>query len=157
MERQPSTSSTHGPTLHGRHRGLSITIPPFIDWSFLCGKDPPSSTYDHTEYVNPLPSMYDPVQAKEYYETHNLTSIETGTSIATITMTRDQLKILKANSKGDNKNQEKYITFEIFATHVWRCPCISRGMLMTNPPNCTSLPTRGTDCILLSRSTTLAM
>ncbi|KAH7860099.1 hypothetical protein Vadar_009305 [Vaccinium darrowii] len=109
-------------------RGLSVIIPPFINRSLLCGQDPPSATYDHAEYVDPPPSMNNPVKANEYCEAHNQTSIATGTSIATLKMTCDQLNNLKANLNGDNKNQERYSTYEILAAHVWRCSCIARGL-----------------------------
>ncbi|KAF7154477.1 hypothetical protein RHSIM_Rhsim01G0027700 [Rhododendron simsii] len=102
-------------------RGLSVTILPFLDRSLLSGRDPPSSTYHHTEY-NPPPSMNNPI-----YTTKEPQTSPKLTSTATIKITHDQLNTLKANAKHD-KNSKRYSTYETLAAHVWRCSCIARDL-----------------------------
>lgn len=101
-------------------RGLFVAVPPFIDRSLLCGRDPPCPKYHHSEY-DPPPSMNNPVQIKECQTSPKLTTT------AVIKITRDQLNTLKANLK-DDKNPERYSTYETLAAHVWRCACIARGL-----------------------------
>ncbi|KAH7861652.1 hypothetical protein Vadar_028922 [Vaccinium darrowii] len=103
-------------------RGASITIPPVIDRSLLCSRDPPSPTYHHIEY-DPPSSMNNPIQTKKC-ETSSKP-----TSTVIIKITRDQLNTLKASITKDEKNPVRYSTYETLAAHVWRCTSIARGLV----------------------------
>ncbi|KAF5806895.1 putative quinate O-hydroxycinnamoyltransferase [Helianthus annuus] len=97
-------------------RGLDINLPPFIDRTLLRARDPPQPTFEHIEY-HPDPTM--PLQVP---------SDETETIFSIFKLTRDQLNLLKAQSKEDG-NTINYSSFEILSGHVWKCVCKARGLL----------------------------
>ncbi|GFS38974.1 HXXXD-type acyl-transferase family protein [Actinidia rufa] len=101
-------------------RGLSISIPPFIDRTPLVPRDPPSPMFNHIEY-NPPPSMITPQQNQEFPSSPKPNS----TSILKITL--DQINTLKAKSKKGN-HPKKYSTYATLAAHVWRCVCAARNL-----------------------------
>ncbi|KAF8389236.1 hypothetical protein HHK36_025929 [Tetracentron sinense] len=102
-------------------RGLDLTIPPFINRALLQARDPPCPAFHHIEY-QPPPSMKTPLQT-----TKSLSSPDNNTSVAIIKITRDQLNILKAKSK-EGGNTVNYSSYEMLASHVWRCACKARGL-----------------------------
>ncbi|KAM0018665.1 putative quinate O-hydroxycinnamoyltransferase [Helianthus debilis subsp. tardiflorus] len=96
-------------------RGLDINLPPFIDRTLLRARDPPQPTFEHIEY-HPDPTM--PLQVP---------LDETETIFSIFKLTRDQLNLLKAQSKEDG-NTINYSSFEILSGHVWKCVCKARGL-----------------------------
>lgn len=118
----------------GMTRGLSITIPPFIDRSLLYSRHPPVPAYHHPEYSSP-PAMKNPVH------TEGCQTSPKRTSTAIIKISHDQLNTLKVNLNGD-KNLGRYTTYEILAAHIWRCACIARG-LADDQPTRLYIPTDG--------------
>ncbi|GFS38970.1 hydroxycinnamoyl-CoA shikimate/quinate hydroxycinnamoyl transferase [Actinidia rufa] len=106
-------------------RGISITIPPFIDRTPLIPRDPPSPMFNHIEY-DPPPTMITPQQTQEFLSSPKPNS----TSILKITL--DQINNLKAKSKKD-KDPQNCSTYEALAAHVWRCVCVARDLCDNQP------------------------
>ncbi|CAK9172068.1 unnamed protein product [Ilex paraguariensis] len=101
-------------------RGLSIAIPPFIDRTLLCARNPPCPSFDHLEY-HPPPSLTTPI------ETPELQSGPKAVTTAILNITLDQLNKLKAKSRTD-ANTKDYSSYAILAAHIWRCACKARGL-----------------------------
>ncbi|KAF9617123.1 hypothetical protein IFM89_034173 [Coptis chinensis] len=94
-------------------RGLDLTIPPFIDRTFLKARDPPTPSFEHIEY-QPPPYMKTP-------------SDSNCTAVAIFKITREHLNILKAKSK-EGGNTTNYSSYEMLSGHVWRSACKARGL-----------------------------
>ena len=92
-------------------RGLDLAIPPFIDRTLLRARDPPEPIFEHMEYQ---------------FTSLEIPSDETKLSI--FTLSRDQLNLLKLNSKEDGRNKTSYSSFETLSGHVWKCMCAARGL-----------------------------
>ncbi|KAA8522855.1 hypothetical protein F0562_009278 [Nyssa sinensis] len=101
-------------------RGLSVTIPPFIDRTLLRARDPPTPKFHHVEY-DPSPSM------NTLLGTPKSSLDPEASSIAVLKLTPDQLNTLKAKSK-EEKNPVRYSSYECLAAHVWRSACMARGL-----------------------------
>ncbi|CAL5376369.1 unnamed protein product [Camellia sinensis] len=106
-------------------RGISVNIPPFIDRTLLCSRDPPpSAMFHHIEY-SPPPSMnITTSQAQECQASHE----EPLTSTSILKITLDQVNTLKVKSKKDQVDPTKYSSYEVLAAHVWHCVCMARGL-----------------------------
>ncbi|GKA57977.1 shikimate O-hydroxycinnamoyltransferase-like protein [Tanacetum coccineum] len=96
-------------------RGLDITLPPFIDRTLLCARDPPQPIFEHVEY-QPAPPMKIAPESKS-----------DEMAVAMFKLTRDQLCVLKAKSKEDG-NMINYSSYEMLSGHVWRSVCKARGL-----------------------------
>ncbi|XP_071707631.1 shikimate O-hydroxycinnamoyltransferase-like [Rutidosis leptorrhynchoides] len=97
-------------------RGLDIAIPPFLDRTILCARDPPQPAFEHVEY-QPAPPFISPIKS---------TSDET---IKIYKLTRDQLNILKAKMrKACHDNTINYSRYEMLSGHIWKCMCKARGL-----------------------------
>ncbi|KAD6794970.1 hypothetical protein E3N88_05866 [Mikania micrantha] len=105
-------------------RGLSVTVPPFVDRTVLRARDPPNVLFDHVEYQT-LPST----NASSDDEKTGSISVHVSTSILRLTF--DQLNAIKAKGKGDGSVYHS--TYEILAAHLWRCACKARGLLNDQP------------------------
>ncbi|PWA35557.1 transferase, Chloramphenicol acetyltransferase-like domain protein [Artemisia annua] len=92
-------------------RGLDLALPPFIDRTLLRARDPPEPVFEHMEYQ---------------FTSLEIPSDETKLSI--FTLSRDQLNLLKLNSKEDGKNKTSYSSFETLSGHVWKCMCAARRL-----------------------------
>ncbi|GJS03432.1 shikimate O-hydroxycinnamoyltransferase-like protein [Tanacetum coccineum] len=90
-------------------RGLDITLPPFIDRTLLCARDPPQPIFEHVEY-QPAPPMKIAPESKS-----------DEMAVAMFKLTRDQLCVLKAKSKEDG-NMINYSSYEMLSGHVWSPP-----------------------------------
>ncbi|PWA47594.1 transferase, Chloramphenicol acetyltransferase-like domain protein [Artemisia annua] len=82
-------------------RGLDLALPPFIDRTLLRAGDPPEPVFEHMEYQ---------------FTSLEIPSDETKLSI--FTLSRDQLNLLKLNSKEDGKNKTSYSSFETLSGHA---------------------------------------
>ncbi|KAG8651884.1 shikimate O-hydroxycinnamoyltransferase-like [Manihot esculenta] len=102
-------------------RGLSITMPPFIDRTILRCRAPPTPTFEHAEYDKPL-SMNSATQI--------LTSQQNCIQIFKITL--QQLETLKNKVKNAD-GKTKYTTYEILTAHIWRCTCKARALSNNQP------------------------
>ncbi|KAK4850668.1 hypothetical protein QYF36_008824 [Acer negundo] len=100
-------------------RGVSISIPPYIDRTVLRLGVPPYPTFDHIEY-DPPPAM------KTSTKTVELQSSPCSTAILKLSV--DQINALKSKSKPDHGTTIRYSTYEILAAHIWRCMCKARGL-----------------------------
>ncbi|KAI7737034.1 hypothetical protein M8C21_007534 [Ambrosia artemisiifolia] len=98
-------------------RGLDITSPPFMDRTLLRAHDPPQPVFNHIEYH----------QDQKVNSLGQVPLDETNTVCKMFKVTRKQLNVLKAKSKED-RNTIRYSTFEILASHVWKCVCKSRRL-----------------------------
>lgn len=97
-------------------RGLSVAIPPFIDRTILCARDPPSPAFKHSEY-DPPPTLKSAPLSKQ----------AANASTVMLKITPQQLALLKTNSKHEGS------TYEILAAHIWRCVCKARGLSDDQP------------------------
>lgn len=97
-------------------RGLDLSLPPFIDRTLLCARDPPQPAFQHIEY-QPPPTMKTQVQPAD----------PENTSVSMFKLTRDQVSALKAKSKEDG-NTTSYSSYEMLSGHVWRSVCKARGL-----------------------------
>ncbi|KAK1549155.1 hypothetical protein Q3G72_001629 [Acer saccharum] len=100
-------------------RGISTSIPPYIDRTVLCLGFPPYPTFDHIEY-DPPPTMNTPTITVELQSSPCSTAI--------LKLSFDQINVLKAKSKPDHGTTIRYSTYEILAAHIWRCMCKARGL-----------------------------
>ncbi|KAI7737038.1 hypothetical protein M8C21_007538 [Ambrosia artemisiifolia] len=98
-------------------RGLEITSPPFMDRTLLRAHDPLQPVFNHIEYH----------QDQKVNSLGQVPLDETNTVCKMLKVTRKQLNLLKAKSKEDG-NTIRYSTFEILASHVWKCVCKSRRL-----------------------------
>ncbi|KAK9080572.1 hypothetical protein SSX86_000330 [Deinandra increscens subsp. villosa] len=94
-------------------RGLDLVMPPFIDRTLLCARDPPLPVYEHIEY-QVSPPMKMPAQPRE-------------SVVSIFKLRRDQLNMLKTKSMEDG-SPINYSSFELFSGHVWKCICRARGL-----------------------------
>ncbi|XP_019456490.1 PREDICTED: shikimate O-hydroxycinnamoyltransferase [Lupinus angustifolius] len=104
-------------------RGLDVSIPPFINRTLLCARDPPIPVFEHVEY-KPPPLM------KTTTTTTTQNNVKNGSENAAVSifkLTRDQLNILKGKSKEDG-NTINYSTYEMLAGHVWKSVCKARSL-----------------------------
>ncbi|KAM7252590.1 hypothetical protein ACFE04_008099 [Oxalis oulophora] len=92
-------------------RGLSASVPPFLDRALLRPRDPPTPTFHHIEY-DPPPTMI------------NNSKTQAATSTLTLKLTLDQVNTLKAKAKKDETTH--YSTYQILTAHIWRCVCKAR-------------------------------
>ena len=101
-------------------RGFDISLPPFIDRTLLCSRDPPRPVFDHIEY-RPPPAM----------NTTTLQPPKPGSdgavAVSTFKLSRDQLNTLKGKSREDG-NSISYSSYEMLAGHVWRSVCRAREL-----------------------------
>ncbi|GJX34955.1 shikimate O-hydroxycinnamoyltransferase-like protein [Tanacetum coccineum] len=97
-------------------RGLSVSIPPFIERTLLRAREPPTPTYDHVEYHQP-PAMNTIAQ-----KSGSLSK----SSTRMLKLTLEQLNTLKAKAKAESGHNNS--TYEILAAHIWRCACKARGL-----------------------------
>ncbi|GMP35926.1 hypothetical protein CsSME_00008200 [Camellia sinensis var. sinensis] len=96
-------------------RGISVNVPPFIDRTLLCARDPPSAMFHHIEY-SPPPSMnITTSQAQECQASHE----EPLTSTSILKITLDQVNTLKVKSKKDQVDPTKYSSYEVLAAHLY--------------------------------------
>ncbi|KAJ4844062.1 hypothetical protein Tsubulata_029254 [Turnera subulata] len=100
-------------------RGLSLSIPPFLERTILRARDPPKPTFHHIEY-DPLPTLNNPAPDQD----------SRPTSVANIKIRADQINALKAKvmSSKDKSTKVRYSTYEILTAHLWRCACRARGL-----------------------------
>lgn len=96
-------------------RGLDLTDQPLIDRTLLRARDPPQPTFAHIEY-QPSPPLIS--------ESSNNEDI---TVVGLFKMTEEQIRTLKAQSKEDG-NTINYSTYEILASHVWKCASKARSL-----------------------------
>ncbi|CAN0862726.1 Shikimate O-hydroxycinnamoyltransferase [Linum grandiflorum] len=103
-------------------RGLTLNIPPSIDRTHLCARDPPRPRFQHIEY-QPSP----PMQLK----TPNLATAEAVTC-RIFKLTKDKINALKTKSKSEQaktpSNTVSYSSYEVLAGHIWRCVSQARGL-----------------------------
>lgn len=102
-------------------RGLDLSRSPIIDRTLLSARDPPKPNFDHSEY-KPVPTMKNPMQNLISKSTYQESPI-----VRVFKMNRDQIKILKAKSQ-ENGNAVNYSSFEILASHIWKCACKARSL-----------------------------
>ncbi|PON47908.1 Transferase [Trema orientale] len=102
-------------------RGIDLLHPPIIDRTLLRARDPPQPVYDHIEY-KPVPTMKNPKQTIK-----SKSSDQESPIVRVFHVTRDQVNMLKASSK-ENGNGVKYSSFEILASHIWKCACKARSL-----------------------------
>nr|XP_043607573.1 shikimate O-hydroxycinnamoyltransferase-like [Erigeron canadensis] len=98
-------------------RGLDLTMPPFIDRSFLHARDPPQPAFEHVEFRPTTPALKSSLEAP---------SNETVPSI--FKLSREQLNVLKLKSKEDGNPMITCSTFELISGHIWKCMCKARGL-----------------------------
>lgn len=80
-------------------------------------RDPPRPRFPHTEYQ---PSPPEPTNTLRQPEP---------VAISTFKLTLDQVNILKGRLKKEYGSTEaKFSTYEVVASHVWRCVCMARGV-----------------------------
>uniref|UniRef100_A0A803Q8X2 Uncharacterized protein n=1 Tax=Cannabis sativa TaxID=3483 RepID=A0A803Q8X2_CANSA len=91
-------------------RGIDLKTLPYIDRTILSPRNPPKPTYDHIEYK--------PTTTPQSL-TNNIIDV------AIYKLTNEQVKTLKAKCCG---NKLSYSTFEILASHVWKCACKARKL-----------------------------
>ncbi|KAK1568281.1 hypothetical protein Q3G72_022579 [Acer saccharum] len=91
-------------------RGITPTITPFHDRTLLRARVPPRPIFHHIEY-DPSPSM----------NNNNINSEPA--SVAILKITLEHLKTLKTKSR-----TKCYSTYEVLASHIWRCTCKARGL-----------------------------
>ncbi|KAM1038565.1 hypothetical protein ACFX13_033963 [Malus domestica] len=106
-------------------------IPPYIDRTLLRAQDLPQPNVEYQPFATlkkPLCSTKDG-------------GVES-TTVSMFRLTRDQLNILKAKSKEDG-NMINYSTYEILASHVWKCASKARELpvptymlLLRDVPDC---------------------
>ena len=105
-------------------RGLSVTVPPFMDRTILRSRNPPDPTFDHIEYAPP-PTVK--AQTNDQPKTNSLEAIS---------LSVDQLNALKAKARDTHT---RYSTYEILTLPIFggvsAKPEIS---LMIKKQNCTS-------------------
>ncbi|KAH7688288.1 shikimate O-hydroxycinnamoyltransferase protein [Dioscorea alata] len=89
-------------------RGLDIAIPPFLDRSLVRARSPPLVEFDHLEFKPNPPASPNPV--------------EKPVSVAVLELSSSNLNKIKSYCN----MKLKYSTYEIVATHVWRCACKAR-------------------------------
>ncbi|MBA0870053.1 hypothetical protein Goshw_007207, partial [Gossypium schwendimanii] len=101
-------------------RGLSPAIAPFIDRTLLRPQDPSTPKFHHVEH-DPSPVLK---SASKSQSDNHKPSI-----VSTFKLTADQLNTLKAKANVANANGgKKHTTFNILATHIWRCVSKARGL-----------------------------
>ncbi|AED96958.1 putative transferase [Arabidopsis thaliana] len=93
-------------------RGLLVKLTPFLDRTVLHARNPPSSVFPHTEYQSP-PFHNHPMKSLAYRS-----NPESDSAIATLKLTRLQLKALKARAEIADS---KFSTYEVLVAHTWRC------------------------------------
>ncbi|KAL5972363.1 hypothetical protein ACLOJK_041617 [Asimina triloba] len=100
-------------------RGLhQIPIPPpFMDRRRLQARNPPTPLFDHVEYQLP-PSLQTPPTD---------TSQAADPLVSKLMISPNRLNLLMSKFK-DEINEVRYSTFEIVASHVWRCLCKARNL-----------------------------
>ncbi|KAK0589128.1 hypothetical protein LWI29_010047 [Acer saccharum] len=91
-------------------RGITPTITPFHDRTLLRARVPPRPIFHHIEYDS-SPSM----------NNNNINSEPA--SVAILKITLEHLKTLKTKSR-----TKCYSTYEVLASHIWRCTCKARGL-----------------------------
>ncbi|XP_057988045.1 shikimate O-hydroxycinnamoyltransferase-like isoform X2 [Hevea brasiliensis] len=97
-------------------RGLSNTLPPFVDRTILRCRVPPTPKFEHIEYDKPL-SMDSPTQINTLQQN----------CIEIFKITPQQLETLKTKVKNNN-GKTKSTSYEILTAHIWRCTCKARGL-----------------------------
>lgn len=94
-------------------RGLDISRSPIIDRTPLRARDPPQPIFDHIEY-QPVPTMKNPM------ENTKSKSVE----VRIFKMKREQIKMLKVKYS----KEANYSSFEILASHIWKCASKARSL-----------------------------
>ncbi|KAL1217521.1 Shikimate O-hydroxycinnamoyltransferase [Cardamine amara subsp. amara] len=97
-------------------QGLPVKITPFFDRTILRARDPPSPLFAHTEY-QPPPFHNPPAKSLVYRA-----NLESDSAIASLKLTRLQLKALRAKAEIAGS---KFSTYEILVAHIWRCACFA--------------------------------
>ncbi|CAB4289895.1 unnamed protein product [Prunus armeniaca] len=94
--------------------------PPFMDRTLLRARNPPQPAFHHTEFETSA-------EKELVYDLQKTTKV----TASSFRLTREQLNILKSNSKedaGNNSNPINFTTFEMLAGHIWRCVCKARKL-----------------------------
>ncbi|PIA29952.1 hypothetical protein AQUCO_05800200v1 [Aquilegia coerulea] len=94
-------------------RGLDIKILPFVDRTLLRSRDPPTPSFRHVEFES-SPAMLS--QGRNPF------------CVAMFKLSCNQINLLKAQSTDDESGSVRFSSFEVIASHVWRCVGKARGV-----------------------------
>ncbi|KAL1552951.1 shikimate O-hydroxycinnamoyltransferase [Salvia divinorum] len=95
-------------------RGLTPSVPPFLDRRLLASRTPPRPSIPHIEH-SPPPSLKSPLSLSD-------------TTFSIFKLTLDQINSLKQKCNHDIHNKPKFTTYEVVTGHVWRCVSAARGL-----------------------------
>ncbi|KAB5511805.1 hypothetical protein DKX38_028833 [Salix brachista] len=104
-------------------RGLSITIPPFLDQTILRGRVAPKPIFHHVEF-DPPPTI----------NTDHLTKNTKPQYLANLKITLEQINSLKAKAS-NVESETKYTTYEILTAHIWRSVSKARNFQNNDQKN----------------------
>ncbi|PIA29961.1 hypothetical protein AQUCO_05800207v1 [Aquilegia coerulea] len=94
-------------------RGLDIKILPFVDRTLLRSRDPPTPSFRHVEFES-SPAMLS--QGRNPF------------CVAMFKLSCNQINLLKAQCTDDESGSVRFSSFEVIASHVWRCLGKARGV-----------------------------
>ncbi|KAL5563318.1 hypothetical protein UlMin_033065 [Ulmus minor] len=93
--------------------GLDLAIPPFLDRTLLGPRNPPQHSFDHIEYQ--LPKL-----SKSQDNGDNFI-------VSQFKLPKEKVDKLKVMAKEDCNDTINYSTYEVLASHIWKCASTAIG------------------------------